>query len=154
AEMEGVEGFWARAYRRLELIKRLEFAAVVSFTHNQDTALDEWSDAARNTARIAAFKKPLLGPDPAKTSPLVFLCVKSMLMTGFDAPREQAIYIDRRMQGAEFLQAIARVNRTATGKPSGLVVDYVGLGNRLSDALKVYADADVEGVTHSVADEL
>ena len=39
--------------------------------------------------------------------------MKSMLLTGFDAPMEQVLYLDRFMQGHELLQAIARVNRTA-----------------------------------------
>ena len=153
-EMDGEAGFRARAFRRLGLIKRLEFAALVSGTHNQNAALDEWSDRHKNDARIKAFKQPLEGPDPDKSSPLAFLCVKSMLLTGFDAPVEQVIYLDRPMQGAELLQAIARVNRTRKGKNSGLVVDYVGLGDRLSEALKVYAAADVKGVVHSLTDQL
>lgn len=153
AETEGDEGFRARAYRRLDLIKRLEFAALVSSSQNQNTLLDEWSDSRKNEDRIKAFKRPLIGP-PEKASPLAILCVKSMLLTGFDAPVEQVIYIDRPMQGAELLQAIARVNRTATGKNNGLVVDFVGLGDRLSDALKVYAATDVEGAVRSVGDQL
>jgi type I restriction enzyme, R subunit len=154
ADAEGEDGFRARAYRRLAVIKRLEFAALVSFKQNQDQMLDEWSDRAKNDARIAAFKRPLSGPTPDKSSPLAILCVKSMLLTGFDAPVEQVIYLDRPMQGAELLQAIARVNRTSKGKITGLVVDYVGLGDRLSDALKVYAATDVEGAVRTIGDRL
>ncbi|WP_226962660.1 UvrB domain 3-containing protein [Streptomyces sp. C8S0] len=41
-------------------------------------------------------------------SPVAFLIVKSMLLTGFDAPREQALYLDRPIRDAELLQAVAR----------------------------------------------
>ena len=44
--------------------------------------------------------------------PLAFLVVKSMLLTGFDAPIEGVMYLDRPIREAELLQAIAIVNRT------------------------------------------
>ena len=54
------------------------------------------------------------------------LVVKSMLLTGFDAPIEGVMYLDRPIREAELLQAIARVNRTGFGKRCGIVVDYYG----------------------------
>jgi type I restriction enzyme, R subunit len=83
--------------------------------------------------------------DPERTSQLGFLCVKSMLLTGFDAPVEQVMYLDRTMQGPELLQAIARVNRTSAGKTHGLVVDYFGLADKLAEALAVYVGGEVAG---------
>lgn len=97
---------------------------------------------------------PLEHEKPEQRDGLAFLCVKSMLLTGFDAPLEQVLYLDRFMQGHELLQAIARVNRTHTGKARGLVVDYFGIGGRLKEALAVYADEDVEGALVSIKDEL
>ena len=58
-----------------------------------------------------------------------------MLLTGFDAPIEQVMYIDKRLQEHNLLQAIARVNRVASGKHRGFIVDYIGLANHLSEAL-------------------
>src|SRR4051812_43210738 len=80
-------------------------------------------------------KMPLVSDDPEKQHGLAFLCVKSMLLTGFDAPVEQVLYLDRPMKGAELLQAIARVNRTYPGKGCGLVVDYCGVARNLAAAL-------------------
>ena len=62
-----------------------------------------------------------------------------MLLTGFDAPMEQVLYLDRHIKEAELLQAIARVNRTATGKTAGYVVDYYGVAEHLKVALAAYA---------------
>lgn len=146
--------FLVRAARRKELIARLEIAAVVSASHNQDPAFNEWSDRAKVESRIERFKKLLTHKDPSKCDPLAMLCVKSMLLTGFDAPLEQVMYVDRFMQGADLLQAIARVNRTATGKTCGLVVDYYGVGRHLHEALAVYTDADVEGAASDITEEL
>jgi type I restriction enzyme, R subunit len=77
-----------------------------------------------------------------------------MLLTGFDAPVEQVMYLDRHIQEAELLQAIARVNRTAHGKNAGYVVDYYGVAENLKVALAAYAAEDVEGVMTSIADQL
>ncbi|MCA9525443.1 MAG: type I restriction endonuclease subunit R, partial [Myxococcales bacterium] len=99
--------------------------------------------------------------DPSTGSgadPLAFLLVKSMLLTGFDAPVEQVMYLDRHIKEAELLQAIARVNRTyAKGeveKGFGIVVDYYGVARHLKEALAAYAAEDVEGALQSLKDEI
>ena len=92
--------------------------------------------------------------DPGQVSPVAFLIVKSMLLTGFDAPVEQVLYLDRSIKEAELLQAIARVNRTASGKNVGYVVDYYGVGEHLKQALAAYSGDDLEGLLQSIADEL
>ncbi|MBI3968374.1 MAG: hypothetical protein HY329_22285 [Chloroflexi bacterium] len=85
---------------------------------------------------------------------MAFLCVKSMLLTGFDAPVEQVLYLDRAMVGHELLQAIARVNRTGPGKQCGYVVDYFGVGHHLKEALAVYSTEDIQGALIGLQDEL
>jgi type I restriction enzyme R subunit len=64
------------------------------------------------------------------------------------------MYLDRFMHGHELLQAIARVNRRYTGKTRGLVVDYFGVGDRLTEALAMYSQVDVEGALINIKDEL
>jgi type I restriction enzyme R subunit len=104
--------------------------------------------------RIARFKLPFEHPDPAKRAPLAFLIVKSMLLTGFDAPIEGVMYLDRPIREAELLQAIARVNRTGHGKTAGIVVDYYGIAKHLKEALTAYTAEDIEGALQSLADEI
>ncbi|GAA4920129.1 type I restriction enzyme R subunit [Streptomonospora salina] len=140
-----------------DTIARLGAAAVVSGAHNDGKDWKEWTDKSRQDANIAEFLKPLpSGPDadPAETSPLAFLAVKSMLLTGFDAPNEQVLYLDRHIKQAELLQAVARVNRTARAKRAGYVIDYYGVAEHLKTALAAYAAEDVEGVLTSVKDEV
>jgi len=146
--------FLSRAYPRLELVKKLEFATVISGSHNDDPAWRQWSDKAKVDDYISRFKKPLVHPDPSKQDGLAFLIVKSMLLTGFDAPVEQVLYLDRFMQGHELLQAIARVNRTVSNKSCGLVVDYYGVARHLKEALAVYSADDIQGALVSLKDEL
>ncbi len=67
--------------------------------------------------------------------PLKFLIVTSKLLTGFDAPILQAMYLDKPMKDHTLLQAICRTNRPYTGKTHGLVVDYLGIFDDVGRAL-------------------
>lgn len=87
-------------------------------------------------------------------SPIAFLIVKSMLLTGFDAPREQVLYLDRPIRDAELLQAVARVNRPMPGKEVGYVVDYYGVFEHLADALAEYQRDDIDDTMRSLSDEI
>jgi len=125
-------------YPNRDLIERLQFAAVISGTHNDLAEYGQWSDPAKIDTNIENFKKALVHSDPALQSPLAILCVKSMLITGFDAPVAQVLYLDRSIRDHELLQAMARVNRLYKGKDFGLVVDYYGVTNHLQEALALY----------------
>lgn len=143
-----------QAWRYRDTLKKIEFAAVISGGNNDDPAWKQWTEAAANETRIKRFKKPLFHTKPEKTDPLAFLVVKSMLLTGFDAPIEGVMYLDRPIREAELLQAIARVNRTGFGKRCGIVVDYYGVAQHLKEALAAYADEDIQGALQSLKDEV
>jgi type I restriction enzyme R subunit len=72
------------------------------------------------------------------------LIVCGKLLTGFDAPRTQVIYIDKELKEHCLLQAIARANRLYEGKDYGLIVDYRGLISKLDEAIEVYSGAGLE----------
>lgn len=143
-----------QAWRQREVLARIEFAPIMSGSNNDDPAWKQWTDGAAQEQRIKRFKQPLLHADPAKADPLAFLIVKSMLLTGFDAPIEGVMYLDRPIREAELLQTIARVNRTGNGKKFGIVVDYFGLAHHLKDALRVYAEEDIDGALRSLDNEV
>lgn len=72
--------------------------------------------------------------DPA--DPLKFVIVTSKLLTGFDAPILQVMYLDKPMKDHNLLQAICRVNRTyGQTKTHGLIVDYIGIFDDVAQAL-------------------
>jgi type I restriction enzyme, R subunit len=164
AQLDRKKAFLIRSHRFLPTIRALEFAPVISGEHNDSVdPTGEWSARSKVDARIARFKKPLFasGPnthDQPGADPLSFLIVKSMLLTGFDAPVEQAMYLDRSIKEAELLQAIARVNRTdvqsGVSKTSGIVVDYYGVANHLTAALAAYSPEDIAGALQSLKDEI
>ena len=68
--------------------------------------------------------------------------VCDMWLTGFDVPDLDVMYFIKRLKSYNLMQAIARVNRVYHGKCFGLIVDYIGLGKALNDALTEYTDRD------------
>lgn len=72
------------------------------------------------------------------------LIVCSKLLTGFDAPVCQVLYIDKELKEHGLLQAIARTNRICEGKDYGLIVDYRGLIEQLDTAMDLYSGAGLE----------
>lgn len=69
-------------------------------------------------------------------SPLKLVIVTAKLLTGFDAPILQAMYLDKPMKDHNLLQAICRTNRTYdSGKSHGLIVDYIGIFDNVARAL-------------------
>ncbi|RLB69168.1 MAG: DEAD/DEAH box helicase [Deltaproteobacteria bacterium] len=85
--------------------------------------------------------------------PLNLVIVRDMWLTGFDVPCCHTMYIDKPMRGHNLMQAIARVNRVFKDKPGGLVVDYIGIGNELKQALKIYTDSKGRGTPTLLAEE-
>jgi type I restriction enzyme R subunit len=134
-----------------ELIRRIAFlkvAMVVSADATNELAVITNARAeARRWNAVQNFCKPLDYDDPDKElTGIAFLVVCDMLLTGFDAPVEQVMYIDKRLREHNLLQAIARVNRVALGKQRGFIVDYIGLSNHLIEALSIYAKEDTEDI--------
>ncbi len=147
------------ASRYLPRLARMQFVAVISGDHNDREEWQPWIDPNKSEARIEAFKRPF--PSDAELTahsegegPVAFLIVKSMLLTGFDAPIEGVMYLDRPLRDAELMQAIARVNRTGYGKRAGIVLDYYGLARHLEEAFREYSSEDVDGALSSLDDEL
>jgi type I restriction enzyme R subunit len=81
--------------------------------------------------------------DPQDSLKLVI--VRDMWLTGFDVPCLHTLYIDKLMKKHTLMQAIARVNRVFMDKPGGLVVDYIGIGNALKEALAFYSNSGGQG---------
>lgn len=98
-------------------------------------------------------EEKLLDRFRSPTDPLKFVIVTSKLLTGFDAPILQVMYLDKPMKDHNLLQAICRVNRTfGQAKTHGLIVDYIGIFDDVAKAL----DFDEKAVQQVVSniDEL
>ncbi|WP_086559598.1 type I restriction endonuclease subunit R [Streptomyces africanus] len=110
----------------------------VVFTGSPGRDDDEVAPYVRSPEKLKRIQERLTKPDDE----LELVIVQSLWLTGFDAPPLHTLYLDRRMRGAALMQAIARVNRTWGEKPSGLVVDFLGVTQHLTDALAEYTSDD------------
>lgn len=81
------------------------------------------------------------------------LIVKDMLLTGFDAPILQTLYLDQPLKEHRLLQAIARTNRPYKDiKEVGLIVDYIGILKEFHRAFEIYSKEEIKGVLYSMED--
>ena len=144
---ERVERERLKAAPDQELIAQIAFLKAVVVISSDGTNEAAYVTLARKQAKawnaVENFCKPFDRTDHDKElTGIAFLIVCDMLITGFDAPVEQVMYIDKKIREHTLLQAIARVNRVAKGKKRGYVVDYIGLANHLTEALTIYAATD------------
>lgn len=146
--------FLVRSHPQLPMLQSLEIAAVFSGDHNDPESWRDWSDKEKQKEHISRFKRKQAISSTDKTDPLSILVVNNMLLTGFDAPVEQVMYLDRKIVAHDLLQAIARVNRTCGQKKQGYVVDYIGVARHLNKALEDYDGKDVDGTMIDIAVEL
>jgi len=124
-----------------ELIKQMEFckvaAWVTSIGNNEPAFVTQARNDARNLNAKDNFKKDFDLKEP--NTGVAFLCVCDRLITGFNAPVEQVMYLDKNLREHDLLQAIARVNRPkGPAKKYGIVVDYFGVAEHLQEALAIY----------------
>ncbi|WP_244834692.1 type I restriction endonuclease subunit R [Clostridium sp. BJN0001] len=114
---------------------------------NEDASLKEhYTTKEEQKTIINEYKKKV------SESKVCFIIVKDMLLTGFDAPIEQVMYLDRPLKEHTLLQAIARVNRTCGDiKKCGYVVDYYGVLDFLDEALAIFDKEDLGRPMESMA---
>jgi len=123
-------------------------AVLISRSNNDPQCLKKHHKTqAEEKEIIRRFKE-----DSVEKLAIIVVCDK--LLTGFDAPVEQVMYIDSPLKEHTLLQAIARVNRTADKKDYGLVVDYWGISRDLQEALGVFQTTDIIGALTPKTDEL
>jgi len=141
----------ACALYKKELDRRLppEYSRVVYSAAQNDTA-----ELARYHLSESQEKQVRKDFRDAEKLPKI-LIVTEKLLTGFDAPILYCMYLDKPMRDHVLLQAIARVNRphedgTGRKKPSGFVLDFVGIFDHLEKAL-AFDSADIEGVVRDIA---
>jgi type I restriction enzyme R subunit len=124
-----------------------EASAIVMISQSGD--LPEWKKHSRNKDE----EEKLLDRFRDPADPLKFVIVTSKLLTGFDAPILQVMYLDKPMKDHNLLQAICRTNRTyGQEKTHGLIVDYIGIFDDVARAL-AFDEKAVQKVVSNI-DEL
>lgn len=113
---------------------------VVLTDNNNDPT--EWHEIVGNKK----YRDDLAIEFKNEDSELKIVIVVDMWLTGFDVPDLATMYIDKPMRGHNLMQAIARVNRVYKDKEAGLIVDYIGIGADLRNALNEYTNRDRDKV--------
>ena len=137
---------------QLDKLEAPQSAVIISGDHNDEPKFHPYTDSTKHKKQIDDFKKPMGVGDGQ--SDLSILIVKDMLLTGFDAPIAQVMYLDRQLKDHTLLQAIARVNRTNKNKFRGYIVDYYGLSDYLTEALDMFSSDDVQGALMELKEEI
>jgi type I restriction enzyme R subunit len=101
----------------------------------------EWQEHVRNKKTREGIGNRLKNPKDE----LKIVIVRDMWLTGFDAPCVHTMYIDKPMKAHGLMQAIARANRKYKDKDAGLIVDYLGIGKELKDAVMQYTSSGGKG---------
>ena len=130
---------------RIRLMETTDMAVVVSQGQNEVEDLKaKGLDIVPHRQRLLKEALDEKFKDEADPLRLVFVC--AMWITGFDVPTCSTMYLDKPMRAHTLMQTIARANRVAPGKESGLIVDYVGIFRALQNALATYARPSADGV--------
>jgi len=144
----------------IDRLEKLNTAVVISdVNHNDQPELKQYADGKARKNAIAGFKLKFGKQEKDENTNQVIsgdigiIIVVDMLLTGFDAPIEQVMYLDKVIVNHNLLQAIARVNRVYDDtKKVGFIVDYVGMGNHLKRALDAYWEKEQQEITGCLLD--
>lgn len=140
----------AKLYRRfIDLAPQYKDKTIIVVTESNKDSEDD-----RKLFGDSKYRKDLGDEFKKDSSKYKIAIVVDMWLTGFDVPDLDVMYFIKRLKQHNLMQAIARVNRVYPGKPYGLVVDYIGLGKALDEALTAYTDRDRQENCQDVKKEI
>lgn len=120
---------------------------IISISHNDPPSMKQYHLTDQQ-------QKSIIKRFQDRDDDLKFIIVCDMLLTGFDAPIEQVMYLDKPLREHNLLQAIARVNRNYEDKTYGLIVDYYGVSAFLKQALDIFDEKDIRGALLPIESEI
>jgi type I restriction enzyme R subunit len=109
-----------------------------AFEENEDVVQKFYKAMLSKYGKSETYEKSIISAFKKQEHPEIIIVVDKLL-TGFDAPNNQVLYITRSLKEHTLLQAIARVNRVAPGKEYGFIIDYYGNLENLDNALNTYS---------------
>lgn len=141
----------------LDRLRTVETAVVISGNNNDEPHIKVFTGEDYHKRAIRRFKLPFDAEekegDETFDGRIGIVIVNNMLVTGFDAPIEQVLYLDKVVTDHNLLQTIARVNRVADEfKDKGFVVDYVGIGHHIKRALAAYDEREQQEILAALGD--
>jgi len=165
-ENEGGKGMIVAMSRRIAVDLYREIVALRPDWHSDDLMSGKIKVVMTGSSSDPVDWQPFIGTKASretlakrmkdKDDELKLVIVRDMWLTGFDVPSLHTMYVDKPMSGHNLMQAIARVNRVFKEKQGGLVVDYIGIAEKLKEALAQYTESDKKttGVDTEVAAQI
>lgn len=121
--------------------------AVVAFsgkvTDPDDPHGDAWSETSMNRFPESETAKRFKGEDGFPVDAFQVLIVAEKFQTGFDAPRLLAMYVDKKLEGVNAVQTLARLNRSFPGKGQPFVLDFRNDAEAITDAFRPWYDTTI-----------
>lgn len=124
------------------------------YTANKKEVQQFWDAMIKKYGTEREYNRQIINAFKHSDHPQIIIVVYKLL-TGFDAPRNTILYVDRKLDDYNLLQAIARVNRLYEGKEFGYIIDYRGVLSNLDKALDMYStlpDFDLEDLQGTLTD--
>lgn len=109
-----------------------------AYEENEDVVMKFHKAMMSKYGKQENYEKSIISAFKKQDHPEIIIVVDKLL-TGFDAPNNQVLYVTRSLKEHTLLQAIARVNRVAAGKEYGFIIDYFGNLENLDNALNTYS---------------
>jgi len=138
-----------------QLLPREYSEIVMAFTRTDPQIIQDYLEELTvryKGKEIEDIRKEIVDKFKEEDYPKI-LIVTDMLLTGFDAPILQTMYLDKPLKEHRLLQAIARTNRPYKGiKEAGLILDYVGILKEFYKAFEAYSKEDIKGVLADLND--
>jgi type I restriction enzyme R subunit len=121
--------------------------AVVAFsgkvTDPDDPDCDAWTETSLNGFPESETARRFKGEGTFPVDGFQVLVVAEKFQTGFDAPRLLAMYVDKKLEGVNAVQTLARLNRSMTGKPQPFVLDFRNDAESITEAFRPWFDTTV-----------
>ncbi|MEM4306373.1 MAG: HsdR family type I site-specific deoxyribonuclease [Candidatus Caldarchaeum sp.] len=141
------------ALKRLGVPKPEQYTEIVmTYSQNDPEEIQSYQQALREkygrSREASEINREIITKFKEEEYPKIAI-VTDMLITGFDHQQLQTIYLDKPLKGHLLLQTVARVNRPAKEKETGLIVDYVGVLEDYEKALAFYEREDYAVISQS-----
>jgi len=134
-----------------ELLPKEYFDVVMTFEKDDIQSIQDYLKTLKERypgKELEEIRKDIQTKFKEEDNPKI-LIVTDMLLTGFDAPILQVLYLDKPLKEHKLLQAIARTNRPYKDiKEAGLVIDYIGILKDFKKAFEMYTKEDIKGALY------
>lgn len=125
------------------LLKRIRTAVIIRKSIGDPPAYKPYMDEAEHHKNIESFKMPFEKITDNNDGNTAIIITTDLLLSSFNAPIAQVIYLDHILKDHQLIQAISRVNRPFKFKSCGLIIDYVGVCSHLDKALSIFEEEEI-----------